>query len=244
VRQCVVTAPPKTALAAAAGARRIDRSSYTMMRASLMRILRWSIVLNILPWTASCIAVPQLRYDQVLLSKPNLARGGKLFETCAACHGERGSGPDDGTIPAIAGEHYDVIVRELVNFRYGRRWDPRMEHFTDEHHLTGPKDIADVAAFVSGMPVTRASGRGGGENLPRGKKIYGQVCSSCHGPAAEGGERYPRLAGQHYEYLLRQMHNMAEGRRHSFQTDHVNLLERFDLGDFADVADYLSRLGN
>jgi cytochrome c553 len=119
-----------------------------------------------------------------------------------------------------------------------------MEHFTDKHHLTRLQDVADVAAFVSDMPVTRASGHGSGEYLRHGEQPYGRVCSSCHGPAAEGSERYPRLAGQHYEYLLRQMHDIVEGRRHSFQTDHMNLPEPFEPADFACIADYLSRLSS
>ena len=198
----------------------------------------------LLPLTASGAADSQLDYDQALRSKPDLAHGQSLFETCTACHGERGAGVVDGSVPAIAGQHHDVIVRQLVNFRYDRRWDLRMEQFTDRHHLSGPQDIADVAAFVSAMAVTRTSDYGSGEYLRHGREVYANLCRSCHGRAAEGSERYPRLAGQHYEYLLRQMHDMVEGRRPSFQTDHKRLLDPLQFADLTGVADYLSRLGS
>jgi cytochrome c553 len=208
--------------------------------------LRYSgwLLTALLPWAAHGAAVPHLEYDQVLHSKPDLLHGEALFQTCAACHGERGAGLDDGTVPGIAGQHYHVIVRQLVNYRDDRRWDPRMEHFTDKHELTGPQDIADVAAFVSDMPVTRASDHGSGEYLRHGEEVYMRACRSCHGPAAAGSERYPGLAGQRYEYLLRQMHDMVEGRRHGLQTNHRKLIEPFELADFTGIADYLSRLGD
>ena len=62
----------------------------------------------------------------------------------------------DGSVPAIAGQHFPVVVHELVDYRHGRRWDMRMEHFTEQHSLNGVQDMADVAAFISQMAVTRA----------------------------------------------------------------------------------------
>lgn len=211
-----------------------------------LRSLRYPawLLIALLPWAAHGASVTQLEYDQVLRSKPDLVHGEALFETCAACHGVRGAGVSDGSVPAIAGQHFHVIVRQLVDFRHDKRWDLRMQHFTDEHHLSGTQDIADVAAFVSAMAATRASDHGSGEYLRHGEEVYVRLCGSCHGPAAEGDERYPRLAGQHYEYLLRQMHDAVEGRRPNFPPDHVRLLEHFELADLAGVADYLSRLGS
>jgi cytochrome c553 len=52
----------------------------------------------------------------------------------------------------------------------------------------------------------------------------------------------PRLAGQHYEYLRRQLYDAVDRRRPNFSTDHVGLLMRFERVDFAGVSDYLSRL--
>lgn len=215
-----------------------------MTRTNQMQILRWLVVLNVvLPWTVSGAADSRLEYNQALRSKPDLMHGESLFEACAACHGTGGAGLADGTVPAIAAQHHDVVTQQLINFRYNRSWDLRMENVTDKHHLSGPQDIADVAAYVSAMAVTHASDHGGGQYLQHGAEVYANFCRSCHGSVAEGSERYPRLAGQHYEYLLRQMQDMSKGRRHSFQTDHMSLFEPLEPTDLAGVADYLSRLG-
>ena len=89
-------------------------------------------------------------FNAVLRLKPDAVHGEQIFDTCSACHGDKGHGASDGSVPAIAGQNFRVIVRELVMFRHGGRSDPRMQHFTDRTHLSrGAQDIADVAAYVS-----------------------------------------------------------------------------------------------
>lgn len=58
--------------------------------------------------------------------KPDLARGEDLFSTCAACHGADGRGTPDGEIPAIAGQHGSVLLKQIADFRYDQRWNERM----------------------------------------------------------------------------------------------------------------------
>jgi hypothetical protein len=61
-------------------------------------------------------------------------------------------------------------------------------------------------------------------------------------PNAEHGlELVPRLAGQHYGYLLREMHDAVEGRRPNFSLTHIRLLQKLDRDDFVGLADFLSR---
>lgn len=203
------------------------------------------VMIAALPFLAYGASIAQQEYDSVLRSKADLVHGEKLFETCAACHGTDGAGLRDGTVPAIAAQRFRVIASELVDFRHDKRWDQRMQHFTDQHNLSGAQDIADVASYISRLPATRSLGRGSGEYLAKGAEVYSQRCASCHGAAAEGdnAHRYPRLAGQHYEYLVRQLHDAVEGRRPNFSREHISLLEHLQPPDLVGVADYLSRLG-
>lgn len=207
------------------------------------RLSAW-LIGALLPLTAHSGSIPQQEYAQVVRSKPDVVHGEALFETCAACHGPRGAGVADGTVPAIAGQHFHVIARQLVDYRHDKRWDLRMNHFTDQHHLGGAQDIADVATFVSQLTVTKAPDHGSGEYLQHGAEVYAHLCASCHGAAGEGddNEGYPQLSGQHYDYLLRQMHDALDGRRPGFPPDHVRLLQSIERDDLSGVADYLSRL--
>jgi cytochrome c553 len=214
------------------------------MRSSILRSLGWLSTLA-LPLAAHGASVELQEYQSVLTSKADLVHGEQLFDTCAACHGAKGAGVKDGTIPAIAGQHFRVIARQLVNFRHDQRWDDLMQHFTNNHHLAGAQDIADVAAYVSALSATRSLGQGSGEHLEHAASIYAQQCAQCHGVAAEGADAKgaPRLAGQHYVYLLRQLDDAGTGRRPDFQPEHVRLDARIGHPALAGIADYLSRLG-
>jgi cytochrome c553 len=190
--------------------------------------------------------VSEQEYAAVLHARADSVQGELLFLTCAACHGSDGAGVSDGSVPALAGQHFRVLASELVDYRHDRRWDLRMQHFSDEHHLKDAQDIANVASYISGLPLRPAPVLTDGEFVQHGAQVYARLCVSCHGAMGQGDDlqRAPRLAGQHYEYLLRQMHDAVEGRRPNFPRDHIRLLEHFERADFVGVADYLTRLGH
>jgi cytochrome c553 len=203
-------------------------------------------------WSALCamplaaLASSQARqeYTEATRLAADPARGAALYDTCSACHGPRGDGVADGTVPAIAGQHRRVLIKQLVDFRHDRRWDVRMEHFADRHHLAGAQDIADVAAYVNELQRSRPASFGPGEEVRHGAGVYIRDCAACHGASGQGdGDKLvPRLAGQHFEYLVRQLHDATEGRRPNMLGEHERLLRRFDRQDINGVADYLSRL--
>ncbi len=50
----------------------------------------------------------------------------------------------------------------------------------------------------------------------RAKKIVGGSCFVCHGAEGESSsEVFPRLAGQHWEYIAKQLENFKSGKRKS-----------------------------
>ncbi len=203
------------------------------------------LVLAVLSCAVCGVSNAQQDFNSVLRRTPDAGRGQMLFETCAACHGGSGVGVPDGSVPAIAGQHFRVIVRELVDFSNKERWDPRMQHFSDERHLSGAQDIADLAAYISRLPPARSADQGNDEHVQRGAEVYARLCTRCHGPRAEGDNRrgFPRLAGQHREYLLSQMQYAVQDQRPNFSPQHVHLLQRLQAEDLPDLAQYLARLG-
>lgn len=209
------------------------------MKPLVIGILLWGTAL---PLPAAGNAAAELQ--AVFRRTPDLDRGRQVFETCAACHGESGRGVADGTVPAIAGQHYRVIAKQLVDFRHDRRWDIRMEHFVDQHRLPGPQDLADVAYYVSGLERASQPRGSDPELLTRGARIYFDSCERCHGPIGEGDDArmIPRLAGQNSDYLLRQFYDAVDGRRPNMGGDHARRLSRLERDDLIGVADYLSRM--
>jgi len=201
-------------------------------------------LLGLLPQAAHPVSNQRQEFLEALRSTPNLDRGAELFDTCAACHGPSGAGTRDGAIPRIAGQHYAVVVKQLVDYRHARRWDPRMEHFADQHHLVDAQAVRDVAEYIQHLEISSTPGIGTGELTEHGRGVYADRCQSCHGTAGEGNAKTlaPRIAGQHYEYLRRQFYDAVEGRRPNFSPRHVRLFAGLERDDIVGLADYLSRM--
>jgi cytochrome c553 len=178
--------------------------------------------------------------------QPDLQRGGMLFQQCVMCHGDKGLGRPDGSTPAIAGQHVSVLVKQLVDFRHDRRWGEQMRDIASQHHLKGAQELLDVSAYVAGLPrwPPLEGGTGDGKALTQGYATYHRHCAKCHGPLGLGESRRmrPRLAGQRYQYLLRQLEETADRMRPGMDVEHVKLIGALTAEERRAVADYLSRL--
>jgi cytochrome c553 len=174
---------------------------------------------------------------------PDPQHGETLFEQCRACHGDDGEGTAEGSTPRIAGQHYTVLFRQLRDFHSGRRWNMRME-LSERHALAGEQDLADVAMYVSQLPPTGAHGTGDASLATAGALLFGAKCASCHGANGRGDAKraIPRLAGQHYGYLVRQMYDAVDRRRPTFPEVHQDKIGRLDFDQVRGMADYLSRI--
>lgn len=178
--------------------------------------------------------------DAVLARVADPEHGKTLYENCAACHQRNGQGVANGTIPAIAGQPFAVIAKQLTDFRQGTRLDPLMQHFTDTTHLSYSQEIADVASYISrmsprvGVAEPAASGA-------HGAMIYERKCERCHGPVGEGNDAgfAPRLAGQHTDYLIRQLTYDAKIRP-ALRDAHAGINSKLSPEDIAELARTLS----
>ena len=209
------------------------------------RTFRLACIAMLSPVMVTAADTAGSEFNAALRAKPDATRGQALFGQCAQCHGAGGGGDTNGSTPRIAAQHYQVIIKQLVEFRYGKRWDFRMEGMADRHHLAGAQDIADVAAYVSALDRPGDQGIGSGEFTTQGAAIYGRQCQSCHGAAALGDEArgIPRLAGQHYGYLMREMYNAVDGRRPALPRLHAKRIAPLDFNEVRAVSDYVSRIG-
>lgn len=171
------------------------------------------------------------------------ARGEAAFVICQGCHRVGALGRVDGSYPRLAGQHATVLIKQLVDVRSGRRSNPKMLPFADHLALT-TQEVADIAAYLERLPVPSDNGRGPGEQLDHGAKLYAADCATCHGQNGEGvADRYfPRLAGQHYRYLLREGRMIRDGTRRNANPDMVNAIRNYSDEDIDRVSDYVSRL--
>jgi cytochrome c553 len=211
----------------------------------MTRFIQPAMWLLLLPVFAGAAESSKSEFNAALRVKANPAHGAELFTQCVSCHGVDGNGELGGSTPRVAGQHYRVLVKQLVEFRHGERWDFRMEGMADQHHLEGVQDIADVSAHIAALPTPEERGIGSGEFSADGGSIYAAKCKSCHGVAAEGNASrgVPRLAGQHFGYLMRQMYDAVDGRRPALPHLHSERIAPLNFEQVRAVSDYMARIG-
>lgn len=186
---------------------------------------------------------PYPEKTEALALQGDVRRGEAAFVVCQGCHRVGAPGRPDGSYPRLAGQHASVLIKQLADVRSGRRVNPKMLPFAD-HRSLSVQDMADIAAYLQGLPASTAPGQGDGRALAQGKRLYARDCASCHGPQGEGDAlRFiPRVAAQHYRYLQRESQLVRDGRRRNAHPEMVEAIRHYDDADLDAVADFMSRL--
>jgi cytochrome c553 len=217
------------------------------MKSVALTLLCAAAVLVDVSVATGVLAAPQTgapeKLRAVLSAVPDAKRGARLYRACAACHGLRAEGSAEQWTPALAGQHRRFLAKEPVDYRYGIRWDFRMERVAASHVLPFAQDIADISAYLGRLQPERTDSLGDGVWIAQGRQRYGRLCVSCHrlDGAGNGARFVPRLSGQRYDYLLRQLHDVVDGRRPNMARIHDLLLRKLDMEELQGLADYLSR---
>jgi cytochrome c553 len=173
------------------------------------------------------------------------ARGAEDYaQNCARCHGSDGRGNAEKLIPALAGQRFAYLVRQLANFAGSERDSATMHSVVSQPGVDDPQRWVDIAAHLNRLAPATEVQVGNGEAKDLGRGIFHEQCASCHGADAGGDKEgfVPSLRHQHFGYLDKQMHNMASGYRHNVDEELVLFLRSFDERDMRGTADYLSRL--
>jgi cytochrome c553 len=179
-------------------------------------------------------------------AKPDLAKGqAKSTEVCMACHANDGSRGSPAN-PILQGQHPEYLVKELTDFKEGKRVNPIMQGFAAQ---LSPEDIKNVAAFYA----TKQAKPGFAKNKDQvklGEKIYRgglsdrniPACAGCHNPTGAGNpSQFPRLAGQHADYTEAQLLAFRDKIRKNSPTMSA-VVEKMNDHEIKAVADYIAGL--
>jgi cytochrome c553 len=136
---------------------------------------------------------------------------------CIACHAIDGNSVITAN-PKLAGQHPEYLYKQLTNFKSGERANAVMSGMAG---MLTDADMHAVAEYFSKQTLNlgqaKTNGAGSlGEKIYRGGIQANSVpaCASCHGPAGDGlPVKYPRLGGQHTEYVLNQLRQFRLGAR-------------------------------
>ena len=131
---------------------------------------------------------------------------------CAACHGSAGDSISP-FFPRLAGQPAAYLERQLKTFRDKTRADPpAVAYMWGMASQLDDETIRGLAAYYASRAV-RPIPTNPSAAVAFGRDIYEQgiaanrvpACQGCHGSAAQGSATAPRLAGQHPEYLVKQL---------------------------------------
>lgn len=179
---------------------------------------------------------------------PDVENGMDVYEVCSACHYPEGWGTQDGTFPQLAGQHKEVLIKQLSDIRALNRDNPTMYPFALPESIGDVQALADVVSYIAKLPMNPDNGKGdwvkGTVEFKQGKKLYDDNCVQCHGDMGEGKKEkyYPKIAGQHYKYMLRQFEWIRDGKRRNANPDMVKQIKGFSDKDMQMVINYVSRI--
>lgn len=179
-------------------------------------------------------------------AKPDLVKGEASFTAvCAACHGADGN---SGTPvnPKLAQQHPEYLVKQLQEFKSGKRNNAVMKGFAT---ALSDEDMRNISYWAASKKAKTGFAKDK-ELVALGEKIYRggisdrqiPACASCHSPTGAGiPAQYPRLSGQHADYTLAQLNTFRDGsRKNSLQMTQVSA--KLNDREIKAVSDYIAGL--
>jgi cytochrome c553 len=179
-------------------------------------------------------------------AKPDTTAGGTKFAaTCAACHGADGNSGVPAN-PKLAQQHPEYIVKQLTEFKAGKRVSPIMQPMAAG---LSDADIRNIAYWAGSQKAKPGFAKDKelvslGERIYRGGIADRQVpaCAGCHSPTGAGiPAQYPRIGGQHADYTAAQLTAFRDGVRKN-SVPMAQVAAKLNDREIKAVADYVAGL--
>ena len=166
---------------------------------------------------------------------------------CATCHGVDGNSKNP-MVPRLAGQKAWYIEQQLKEFRNHTRGDPyAVAYMWGMASQLSDSTIDGLANYFSRQKTGPGASHSAAK-VAEGDKIFHDgiasqgvpACAACHGPQARGSAQFPRLAGQHAEYIMKQLASFQSNmRKVAIMHGVARTLHKAEMQA---VADYLSSL--
>jgi cytochrome c553 len=146
------------------------------------------------------------------VDNPSVAGKTLALQVCSNCHGVDGNSISPN-FPRLAAQAQAYLVTQLKSFRGHNRRDPAgFEYMWGLSRKLTDAQIDGIATYFHDA-TPRPNPAGSGPNAEVGKAIFEQglpdqhvpACASCHGGNGQGHDQFPRLAGQHADYVRKQL---------------------------------------
>ncbi len=179
-------------------------------------------------------------------AKPDLAKGEASYgAVCASCHGADGNSGSPAN-PKLAQQHPEYLVKQLQEFKSGKRANAIMSGMSAS---LSDQDMKNIGAWL-GTQKAKPGFAKDKELVALGERIYRggladrniAACAGCHSPNGAGiPAQYPRLSGQHADYTASQLVSFRDGvRKNSLQMSQV--AAKLNDREIRAVSDYIAGL--
>jgi cytochrome c553 len=148
--------------------------------------------------------------------------------------------------PILQGQHPEYLVKQLIEFKSGKRKNAVMAGMVA---TLSEEDMKHIAAFYASKTAKTGFAKvkatvGLGEQIWRGGILAKGVpaCAGCHGPNGAGlPAQYPRMAGQHGDYTEAQLLAFRSGLRGN-NAQMSTIAAKMNDAEIKAVSDYVAGL--
>lgn len=172
-------------------------------------------------------------------SAQDIEAGAKKAEPCLACHGPGGNSAVP-QFPILAGQTARYLYLQLRDFKEGRRVEPQMTPFVEN---LSRQDMFDIAGYFAAQKLRPPVFEVDPARVERGKaKAAETLCTMCHLGGFAGQNEIPRVAGQHYAYVTKQLADFKARRRTNDAGNMTSVSRTLSDEDIADLGHFLTSL--
>jgi cytochrome c553 len=177
---------------------------------------------------------------------------GIVNKTCVGCHAADGNS-QIAVNPKLSGQIPEYLYKQLTNFKAagGKKAERNNPVMAGMVANLSSEDMRDLAVYFAGQAAKPGAAKSK-DLVVLGQKIYRggiagkgvAACASCHGPNGTGmPSQYPRLSGQHAEYVEAQLKAFRSGERANDPSGSMRTLaDKLSDREIQAVADYVAGL--
>jgi len=165
--------------------------------------------------------------------------GATKAAVCSACHGLTGNSTT-GEYPSLAGQTARYLYLQLRDFKAGRRSDPRMSPMAAN---LSPDDMHDLADYFAAQKLVATDFKADAVKVDAGRKKSEELlCTMCHLGGLTGQNEIPRVAGQQYAYIVKQLQDFRAKNRTNDAGNMTSVTKTLTDADIENLANYIANL--
>lgn len=175
----------------------------------------------------------------LLAAAQDIEAGRVRAQACAACHGADGNSPS-GQFPNLAGQSWRYIYIQLKDYKEGRRSDPVM---TAMAAPLGRQDMIDIANYFAAQTAKPSTFKTDEAKIKLGRaKADETLCAMCHLGGFAGQNEIPKVAGQQYEYIVKQMLAFKNRTRTNDAGNMTSVAQTLSEADIENLAHFITSI--